>query len=254
MVRPKKHLGQHFLNDHNIAKNIAYSLEDEGDEIVFEVGPGTGILTEYLQERYNGRLKLFEIDGESIPVLNSRFPQLSDSIIHGDFLKIQMREYAKGRIIIAGNFPYNISSQILFKVLDNQDKVSQVVCMLQKEVAQRIASPPGSKDYGILSVLLQTYYSIEYLFTVSEQVFFPPPKVKSGVIRMKRNSRKAEDFDGSLFKAIVKTAFNQRRKTLNNSLKSILGDRKLEPVIGMKRAENLSVEDYLKLTIELKIQ
>ena len=253
MVKPKKHLGQHFLNDHNIAKKIAYSLEDEGDEVVFEVGPGTGILTEYLQERFKGRLKLFEIDGESIPVLLSRFPELSDSIIHGDFLKIQMLDYAPARIIVAGNFPYNISSQILFRVLENRDRVSQVVCMLQKEVAQRIASGPGNKDYGILSVLLQTYYDIEYLFTVGEQVFFPPPKVKSGVIRMKRNSRKEDDFDSSLFKAIVKTAFNQRRKTLNNSLKSILGERKLDPILGIKRAENLSVEDYLKLTRELKV-
>ncbi len=253
MVKPKKHLGQHFLNDHNIAKKIAYSLEDEGDEVVFEVGPGTGILTEYLQERFKGRLKLFEIDGESIPVLISRFPELSDSIIHGDFLKIQMHDYAPGRIIIAGNFPYNISSQILFSVLENRDRVSQVVCMLQKEVAQRIASGPGNKDYGILSVLLQAYYTTEYLFTVGEQVFFPPPKVKSGVIRLKRNSRTGEDFDASFFKAIVKTAFNQRRKTLNNSLKSILGDRKLEASLGMKRAENLTVEDYLKLTRELKL-
>jgi len=252
VVKPKKYLGQHFLNDHNIARKIASSLEVEDDVVIFEVGPGTGILTQYLLERFTGRLKLFEIDAESIPVLLSRFPQLSDSIIHMDFLKVDLNEYAKGNIAIAGNFPYNISSQILFKVLENKDQVSQVVCMLQKEVAQRIASPPGSRDYGIMSVLLQTYYTTEYLFTVGEQVFFPPPKVKSGVIRLKRNSRTVEDFDPALFKSIVKTAFNQRRKTLNNSLKSILDGRKLEASIGMKRAENLSVEDYLTLARELK--
>jgi 16S rRNA (adenine1518-N6/adenine1519-N6)-dimethyltransferase len=252
VVKPKKYLGQHFLNDHNIARKIASSLEVEDDAVIFEVGPGTGILTQYLLERFTGRLKLFEIDAESIPVLLSRFPQLSDSIIHQDFLKIDLNDYTKGNIAIAGNFPYNISSQILFKVLENKDQVSQVVCMLQKEVAQRIASPPGSRDYGIMSVLLQTYYTTEYLFTVGEQVFFPPPKVKSGVIRLKRNSRIIEDFDPVLFKSIVKTAFNQRRKTLNNSLKSILDGRKLNESIGMKRAENLSVEDYLILARELK--
>jgi 16S rRNA (adenine1518-N6/adenine1519-N6)-dimethyltransferase len=251
VVKPKKHLGQHFLNDHNIARKIAYSLDVEGDEVIFEVGPGTGILTQYLLERFTGRLKLFEIDSESIPVLLSRFPQLSDSIVHNDFLKIELNEYAPGKIAIVGNFPYNISSQILFKVLENRNHVTQVLCMLQKEVAQRIASPPGSKDYGILSVLLQAYYTTEYLFTVGEQVFYPPPKVKSGVIRLKRNSRNTEDFDPAFFTAIVKAAFNQRRKTLNNSLKSILEGKKLDKILGMKRAENLSVEDYLKLAREL---
>jgi 16S rRNA (adenine1518-N6/adenine1519-N6)-dimethyltransferase len=253
VVKPKKHLGQHFLNDHNIARKIANSVDIEGDEVIFEVGPGTGILTQYLLERFKGRLKLFEIDAESIPVLLSRFPELSDSIVQADFLKIEMKDYAPDRIAIAGNFPYNISSQILFKVLENRNRVSQVVCMLQKEVAQRISSPPGNKDYGILSVLLQAYYTTEYLFTVGEQVFFPPPKVKSGVIRLRRNSRVTEDFDPVFFTAIVKTAFNQRRKTLNNSLKSILGEKKLETSLGMKRAENLSVEDYLSLARELKV-
>jgi 16S rRNA (adenine1518-N6/adenine1519-N6)-dimethyltransferase len=252
LVKPKKYLGQHFLNDHNIARKIANSLDIDGDEFVFEVGPGTGILTQFLLERFEGRLKLFEIDSESIPVLYSRFPQLSDSIIHSDFLNIDMKAYAPARIAIIGNFPYNISSQILFKVLENRNQVMQVVCMLQKEVAQRIASPPGSKDYGILSVLLQAYYTAEYLFSVGEQVFYPPPKVKSGVIRLKRNQRIAEDYDPDFFTAIVKTAFNQRRKTLNNSLKSILDGKKLEENIGMKRAENLSVEDYLSLARKYK--
>lgn len=254
MVKPKKHLGQHFLNDHNIARKIAYSLNADDDEVIFEVGPGTGILTQYLLERFSGRLILFEIDKDSIPVLLSRFPQLSDSIVHHDFLKIEMNEYSSGKIAIIGNFPYNISSQILFKILENRNQVREVVCMLQKEVARRISSPPGSKDYGILSVLLQAYFTAEYLFTVGEMVFYPPPKVKSGVIRLTRNSRVAEDFDPELFRKIVKTAFNQRRKTLNNSLRSILGDKKLEEGLGMKRAENLTVEDYLNLTRELKIK
>lgn len=247
VIRPKKHLGQHFLHDHNIAQKIASFIDVPSSCQVFEIGPGTGILTEYLAARFRGRLTLFEIDDEAIPVLQARFPWLGDSLVHADFLKLDTGKYFIGESAIAGNLPYNISSQIMFRILENRDKVQQVVCMVQKEVAQRIASPHGSREYGILSVLLQAYYDVEYLFTVGEKVFTPPPKVKSAVIRMKRNNRDGADFDHDLFMQIVKTAFNQRRKTLHNALGRMNPTVPLDSVNAGKRAEALSVEDYITL-------
>ncbi len=247
LIRPKKHLGQHFLHDHNIAQKIASFVDVSSSCQVFEIGPGTGILTEYLAARFRGRLTLFEIDDEAIPVLQARFPWLGDSLVHADFLKVDAGKYFEGESAVAGNLPYNISSQIMFRILENRDTVIQVVCMVQKEVAQRIAAPHGNKEYGILSVLLQAFYDVEYLFTVGEKVFTPPPKVKSAVIRLKRNKRGDADFDHDMLRQIVKTAFNQRRKTLHNALGRMNPPVPLDPVMAGKRAEELSVEDYITL-------
>ena len=246
MVRPKKHLGQHFLLDHNIARKIAGSLSVPASCRIVEIGPGTGILTAYLEEAFPKQLTLIEIDDESIPVLQERFPRLAPAIVHGDFLKLHVSDFLPYPSALVGNLPYNISSQILFRVLENRDAVVQVVCMLQKEVAERIISPPGNKDYGILSVLLQAYYQAEYLFTVGEKVFLPPPRVKSAVIRLNRNNRKLSLTEHETLLRIVKTAFNQRRKTLHNALKS-MPELQLDENIRGKRAEQLSVEDYLDL-------
>lgn len=247
MIKPKKHLGQHFLRDQNIAGKIAGSLEVPAQCRVYEIGPGTGILTAYLVERFPGRLGLFEIDREVIPILKERFPQLEESIVHADFLRVKAADYFTGTTALIGNLPYNISSQILFRVLENRSSVVQVVCMLQKEVAERIISPPGNKDYGILSVLLQSYYKAEYLFTVGELVFFPPPKVKSAVIRLSRNDREDTDEEYRMLLHIVKTSFNQRRKTLHNSLGRGMPQLELDANTAGKRAEELSVDDFKTL-------
>ncbi len=248
-VRAKKHLGQHFLKDEEIAFNIVKGLKAELTQTVLEIGPGTGVLTKYLLEIPQINLALAEIDVESIAFLLEKYPQLKDSF-YGDFMRMDLAQLFKGKLAIIGNFPYNISSQIFFKVLENRTQVNEVVCMLQKEVAERIASPPGSKKYGILSVLLQAFYTVEYLFTVNEDVFIPPPKVKSGVIRLKRNSVQRLSCDEQLFKRIVKQGFNNRRKTLRNALKSLnLPLDKMPEDLLNKRAEQLSVANFVTLAV-----
>lgn len=246
-VQPKKNLGQHFLKDKNVAAKIAASLTGEGYESVLEIGPGMGILTSFLIERNFPDFKVIELDNESVHYLKDRFPYLKE-IIRGDFLTMDIDSYFTDNLAVIGNFPYNISSQILFKVLNHREKVVEVTGMLQKEVAERICSPPGSKVYGILSVLLQAFYTAEYLFTVPEYVFSPPPKVKSGVIRLKRNQIKRLECDESLFFTVVKACFNQRRKTLRNSVKSAFSLRNEEYSEFGLRPEQLSVEQFVHLT------
>ena len=244
-VRPKKHLGQHFLNDEEIAANIVGSLGETAGPVL-EIGPGMGVLTKFLAPKYD--LSVIEIDSESIEYLKLHFPQLQGRILEGDFLQMDLSGlFPSGPMSIIGNFPYNISSQILFHVLDYKDRVSRVVGMFQKEVAERIASKPGKKAYGILSVFMQAYYDVEYLFTVPEHVFIPPPKVKSGVLRCTRNERMSLDCDEKLFRLVVKTGFNQRRKTLRNALKSIMKPGSEAPFLD-KRAEALSWHDFVLLT------
>ena len=245
-VRPKKHLGQHFLKDKRIAAAVVEALRAEGCESVIEVGPGMGVLTEFLARRKFPSLKVVEIDAESVDYLRSNITGI-DEIITGDFLELDMRPLGE-RIAVIGNFPYNISSQIFFRVLENRDRVKEVVCMVQKEVAERICSSPGSRVYGILSVLLRAWYDIEYLFTVSENVFSPPPKVKSAVIRLQRNERDRLGCDEALFISVVKRSFNQRRKMLRNPLKMMVrADAAEMPYLSM-RAEQLSVEQFVELT------
>lgn len=252
-VKPKKHLGQHFLTDLSIAERIAQAVTGHGGVTqVLEIGPGMGVLTDFLLE---GKLdlSLIDIDKESIEYLHKKYPQLKDKIIDGDFLKYDFSKVFLEKYAIAGNFPYNISSQIFFKVLEDKDRVTEVVCMLQKEVAQRIASPKGNKDYGILSVLLQAYYDIEYLFTVPPGVFNPPPKVNSGVIRLTRNQTAKLDCNERLFFQVVKGGFGTRRKTLRNSLKSfnLTEEFKTHPILD-KRAEQLDVADFVFLAQEIE--
>lgn len=250
-VRAKKHLGQHFLNDLNIAKKIVdYYTNEFKDKKVLEIGPGMGVLTAFLLDRKDVETHVIEIDIESVAYLEKNYPELISNIHRGDFLKLNLEDILtleKGETMgIIGNFPYNISSQIFFKVLENKDTVSEVVCMLQKEVGVRIASKPGNKDYGILSVLLQAYYDISYGFTVLPESFNPPPKVNSGVIRLIRNYEKVLDCDFKKFKLVVKTGFNQRRKKLSNALKP-LGVHFEHPFLSL-RAEQLSYEDFVVLT------
>ena len=299
-VRAKKALGQHFLTDLSIAQRIADALilpypkassdaatdkvaglskcEDRmphrgchevtgGEKLptpVLEVGPGMGVLTQYLLQRPEVDLRMVEIDTESVDYLLVHFPQVNGKLIEADFLKLKLESFFSDRFCVIGNFPYNISSQIFFKILDYKEQVPQVVCMIQKEVAERIAEKPGTKTYGILSVLLQAWYDIEYLFTVGEGAFNPPPKVKSAVIRLVRNSRTELGCDEALFKTVVKTGFNQRRKTLRNSLKPLirakadrcgwteeqLAEFIADPVFEL-RPERLSVEDFIALTLKL---
>ncbi|MBO5634226.1 MAG: ribosomal RNA small subunit methyltransferase A [Bacteroidales bacterium] len=293
-VRAKKSLGQHFLTDQDIARRIVDALQGTP---ALEVGPGMGVLTKYLIPQLAGqalevteqsptvspRLKAIEIDKESVAYLKKHFPELGEGLIEGDFLKMDLQGLFPGQFSIIGNFPYNISSQIFFKIIDNRDLVPEVVCMIQKEVAERIAEKPGTKTYGILSVFLQAWYDIEYLFTVGSGAFNPPPKVQSAVIRLTRNSRTELGCDEKLFKAVVKTAFGQRRKTLRNSLKPLLQKaggstpltnrqindtnrqtsdtiRSLSGVEGPVaegpvfdlRPERLSVEDFIALTLQLQ--
>ena len=252
VVRAKKQLGQHFLKDKNIAQKIVESLES-GCSKVLEIGPGMGVLTQFLFENQSYTTTALDIDRESIDYLKRTYPEFEDHIQYGDFLKSDLREYFNedGQLAVIGNFPYNISSQIFFKVLDHKDHIPEVVGMIQKEVAERLASPPGSKQYGILSVLLQAYYEIDYLFTVHEQVFIPPPKVKSAVIRLRRNSVVKLDCDEKLLKQVVKAAFNQRRKMLRNSLKTLIQVDGFEHSFMDKRPEQLSVEQFIELTKEI---
>ncbi len=224
-VRAKKSLGQHFLTDLSIAQRIVGALvvpQADTPADVLEVGPGTGVLTQYLLQRDDISLKMVELDHESVNYLLTTFPQTGGRLIEADFLHLRLETLFPGKFFVIGNFPYNISSQIFFKILEHRDRVPQVVGMVQKEVAERIAEKPGSRTYGILSVLLQAWYDIEYLFSVGPGAFCPTPKVNSAVIRLRRNSRTALGCDESLFKAVVKTSFNQRRKTLRNSLRPLI--------------------------------
>ncbi|WP_057938133.1 16S rRNA (adenine(1518)-N(6)/adenine(1519)-N(6))-dimethyltransferase RsmA [Algoriphagus resistens] len=248
-VKAKKHLGQHFLTDLSIAEQIAQAVKGH-DKVskVLEIGPGMGVLTDFLLKQELD-LFLIDIDKESIAYLNKKYPELGEKIIEGDFLKMNLEEVLQDKFAIAGNFPYNISSQIFFKVLEVKNQVTEVVCMLQKEVAERIASPKGNKDYGILSVLLQAFYDIEYLFTVPPHVFDPPPKVNSGVIRLTRNATEQLDCNEKLFKQVVKAGFGNRRKTLRNCLKpfNLPVDFNSNPILDL-RAEQLDVADFIFLT------
>jgi 16S rRNA (adenine1518-N6/adenine1519-N6)-dimethyltransferase len=250
MVRPKKHLGQHWLTDTNIAKRITDSLSPQGSNNIIEVGPGKGVLTGFLLERAEINFVPVEIDRESVEFLRNQFPGIDSKLVEGDFLSLNLNElfYETEKFRIIGNFPYNISSQIFFKVLDHKDQVTEVVCMIQKEVAERLASPPGNKTYGILSVLLQTWYNIEYLFSVSPGSFFPRPDVQSAVIRLTRNERKELGVDAKKFKTVVKMAFNQRRKMLRNSVKGLLSESVMENPLFQRRPEQLSVEEFIELT------
>ena len=246
-VQPKRNLGQHFLKDDAIASRIAGSLTGTGYRSVLEIGPGMGILTSHLIARGFEDFRVIEIDNESVHYLRTHFPALQE-IIRGDFLTMDVDAFFPGKFAIIGNFPYNISTQIFFKALKHREKVEEIAGMLQKEVAERICSGPGSKAYGILSVLLQAFYKAEYLFTVHEHVFSPPPKVKSGVIRLIRNDVKSLDCDEVLFLRVVKACFNQRRKTLRNSVKAAFDlEREDYPEFGL-RPEQLSVEQFVKLT------
>lgn len=252
-VRAKKSLGQHFLRDLEAAKKIADLMSRHGDyNRVLEIGPGMGVLTQYLLEHTEYQTDVVELDRESVDYLNIHYPQLKGRVHSADFLHLNLANFFNGeKFGIVGNFPYNISSQILFKVLDYKDLVPEVAGMFQKEVAVRIASKPGNKDYGILSVLLQAFYDIEYCFSLGPEVFSPPPKVNSGVIRLKRNNVTDLGVSESLFKSVVKMGFNQRRKTLRNALKALqLPDN---PFMS-KRAEQLSVADFLELTQMAKQQ
>jgi 16S rRNA (adenine1518-N6/adenine1519-N6)-dimethyltransferase len=248
-VRAKKNLGQHFLKDKNIALKIVDSLQANNAEKVLEVGPGMGVLTQFLIQNKHYETSVVEIDRESVDYLKTHFPELDGRIFSEDFLKMDFQKFSEKPFAVIGNFPYNISSQIFFKVLENRNLIPEVVGMIQKEVADRLCEGPGTKTYGILSVLLQAFYDVEYLFTVSEHVFLPPPKVKSAVIRLVRNQTEQLPCDESLFFKLVKAAFNQRRKTLRNSLKAFLSDPTIkEDEIFSKRPEQLSVSDFLSLT------
>lgn len=248
-VRAKKHLGQHFLKDEAIAAKIADSLSFEGYRNILEIGPGMGVLTKYLLKK-DIIVWVVEIDSESIEYLKTHYLHLSDRIINADFLKMDLATYFKGDpLAIIGNFPYNISSQIVFKAIEYRDYIPEFSGMFQKEVAQRITAGPGSKIYGILSVLTQAFFEVEYLFTVPPNVFNPPPRVDSGVIKLVRKKNYTLPVDVPFFFRVVKTAFNQRRKTLRNSLKSFqISDKLKEDAIFALRPEQLSVDQFIKLT------
>ena len=246
-VRAKKHLGQHFLTDKNIAKKITDLINTDSKHIV-EIGPGMGVLTKNLIQK-NIPLTIIEIDSESVNYLRIKFPELNQNIIENDFLKTNIKKDLPSSFSLIGNFPYNISSQILFKVFENKNQIKEVVGMFQKEVAERIATKKGKKK-GILSILMQTFFDVEYCFTVDNHVFNPSPKIKSGVIKLIRNKRRHLECNENLFMNIVKTSFNQRRKTLRNALKSFSLESKLaNTVLLKKRAEELSVEDFIKITL-----
>lgn len=256
MVRAKKHLGQHFLTDKNIALKIVESLKPAGRySDVLEVGPGMGILSDFLLQKSEYQTHMIDIDEESFQFLQKKYASLGDRLINGDFLKLDFPATFSGKVGVIGNFPYNISSQILFKILDNRNMIPEVVGMFQKEVAERCAAKAGSKEYGILSVFVQAYYKVEYLFTVKAGVFNPPPKVLSAVIRLNRNEIEKLDCDEAFFWKVVKAGFNQRRKTLRNALSSLISKDKMgdDPVLNL-RAERLTVDDFVKLTNSLQIK
>lgn len=246
VVRAKKYLGQHFLKDENIAAQIADSLTGSVPHVL-EIGPGMGVMTKYLLDKPELDFHAIEIDRESVDYLHTHYPSLH--VIEGDFLQLDLSTLFPNPFAVIGNFPYNISSQILFRVYDNRNRIPELVGMFQKEVAERVCAAPGSKTYGILSVLLSAFYDIEYLFTVHEHVFNPPPKVKSAVIRMRRNSVANLDCDEQLFTKVVKIGFNQRRKTLRNALKQLnLPLDGIDPSLLSLRAEQLSVADFVAIT------
>jgi 16S rRNA (adenine1518-N6/adenine1519-N6)-dimethyltransferase len=247
-VRAKKHLGQHFLKDENIAAKIADSLSSSARQVL-EVGPGTGVLTKYLLKKPYEKFVAVEIDRESAAFLRINYPQLGQGLLEKDFLRMDLSEIFEGSFAVIGNFPYNISSQIFFRILENHNQVTEAVGMIQKEVAVRIAASPGKKDFGILSVLLQAWYDIEYLFTVEPGVFVPPPKVQSAVIRLTRNQTTELGCNEKLYLQVVKTAFNQRRKTLHNALKPM---GIYDGEFAGKRAEQLGVEQFVKLTNDME--
>jgi 16S rRNA (adenine1518-N6/adenine1519-N6)-dimethyltransferase len=253
-VRAKKGLGQHFLRDHQIAADIVDALQMGDRTKVLEIGPGMGVLTRFLLQKPTIETTVVEINRESVSYLKSNLPELEGRILEGDFLQMELRgQYSATPFSLIGNFPYNISSQILFKVLDYRDLIPEVVGMFQKEVAERICTGPGSKTYGILSVLLQAWFNIEYLFTVNEDVFDPPPKVKSAVIRLTSNGRITLGCNEKLFKSVVKQAFNQRRKMLRNSIKSFTPRYdELDATTLTRRPEQLSVEEFIKLTNDIE--
>lgn len=249
-VKAKKHLGQHFLTDLNIAQKIVNSLPHD-DMAILEIGPGTGVITQYMIDKPN--FTAYDIDTESIAFLKEKYPQHAHKIHYQDFLEADLKPFAQqGKFYLIGNFPYNISTQIMFKVLEYRNDITCVVGMFQKEVAQRIAEKPGTKTYGILSVLLQAFYKIEYLFTVHENVFNPPPKVKSAVIRLTRNHVENLGCDEELFFKVIKATFNQRRKTIRNSIKAISGSKTIESELLDKRPEQLSVQQFIELTLALE--
>lgn len=247
-VKPKKKLGQHFLTDQNIARKIVDNLGPDVQDVL-EIGPGMGVLTQYLIERPELNLYVVEIDNESVEYLKRHFTGIKN-IWSEDFLKADIASRFPDKFNVIGNFPYNISSQIFFKVLELRNRIPETVGMVQKEVAERIAAPHGSKIYGILSVLLQAFFDIEYLFTVSETVFNPPPKVKSAVVRLRRNNLEALPCNEKLFIQVVKAAFNQRRKMLRNSLKEICSE--LPAKFAEKRPEQLSVNDFIELASDIE--
>ncbi|MBN1338073.1 MAG: ribosomal RNA small subunit methyltransferase A [Bacteroidales bacterium] len=252
MVKPKKHLGQHFLRDGNIARKIVEQLPLSAVNIL-EIGPGTGVLTRHLLNREKTNLKVIEIDREAVCHLQETFPGLSNHIIHDDFLSSDLSGIFNGNFSVIGNFPYNISSQILFRILQMQSRIDDVVGMFQKEVADRIVSPPGSRVYGILSVLVRVHYKPEKLFEVAPDVFYPVPKVKSAVIRLTKNQTKYNVRDEKLLHTLVKTAFNQRRKTLKNALKKLpFPDDITNSELFSRRAEELSIDDYITLAAALE--
>ncbi|MEG1543634.1 MAG: 16S rRNA (adenine(1518)-N(6)/adenine(1519)-N(6))-dimethyltransferase RsmA [Bacteroidaceae bacterium] len=260
-VRPKKFLGQHFLNDLSIAKAIADTVDECPDLPILEVGPGMGVMTQYLMPK-GRQVKVVEIDFESVEYLRKEYPALEDGIVEDDFLKMHLEHVFEGKpFVLTGNYPYNISSQIFFKMLEYKDLIPCCTGMIQKEVAERIAAKPGNKTYGILSILIQAWYSVEYLFTVNEDVFNPPPKVKSAVIRMTRNQVTDLGCDERLFKRVVKTTFNQRRKMLRGSLKPLFSQLDgeqgcsgsshanfLSNELFTKRPEQLSIAQFIELT------
>lgn len=249
-VKAKKHLGQHFLTDKNICRKIAEQFRyHQGCKRALEVGPGTGALTEFLLQQPDTELSVMDVDGESIEYLQQHFPALNGKIHHLDFLRVDLQKIMGTEpFAVVGNFPYNISSQILFRCLEYRNQIPEIMGMFQKEVAERIAEKPGSKQYGIISVLLQAFYDIEYCFTVDEHVFNPPPKVKSGVIRCTRNERASLPCNEKLFIQVVKAGFNQRRKTLRNSLKKLVNNQEFEHPFLSLRPEVLSVEQFIELT------
>ncbi len=253
-VKPKKFLGQHFLTDLKVASNIADTVDACPDIPVLEVGPGMGVLTQYILKK-DRPFKVVEIDRESVPYLQEHFPELGDNIIEADFLQLDLNTVFDGKpFVLTGNYPYNISSQIFFKMVEHKKLIPCCTGMIQKEVAERMAAKPGSKTYGVLSVLIQAWYDVEYLFTVHENVFNPPPKVKSAVIRLTRNKKENLGCDEALFRRIVKTVFTMRRKMMRNGMKQIVGkDSPLlnDPIFNL-RPEQLSVEDFINLTNRVK--
>lgn len=251
-VKPKKNLGQHFLTDLNVAKRIADTVDTCPNIPILEIGPGMGVLTQYLVEKHRD-VKAVEIDKESVAYLNEAFPILHDNIVGADFLQMNLEDIFSGKqFVLTGNYPYDISSQIFFKMLDNRDLIPCCTGMIQREVALRIAAQPGNKTYGILSVLIQAWYDVEYLFTVDEDVFNPPPKVKSAVIRMTRNNVSKLNCDEILFKRLVKTVFNQRRKMLRVSLRQMIPNKAhknfYEQDVMAKRPEQLTIAQFVELT------